>query len=265
MGRIASAFQRLRSRKKAALIPYIMAGDPDLKTTEALVLALEGAGADLVELGVPFSDPVADGPVIQKAAERALKQKTSLRAVLDLVASLRNRTQIPLILMTYYNPIHRYGPARLAADAAACGVDGVIVPDLPPEEAGVWLAAAGGRGLDTIFLLAPTSTPARIRLVSRCSQGFIYYVSLTGITGAALKSLGDVREKARKVRRQSGKPVAVGFGVSGPEQAAEIARWADGVVVGSAVVRLVESHLQDPRLVPAVEEFVRRLHRAVHA
>ena len=264
MGRIESAFERLRSQGKKALIPYIMAGDPDLATTEALVPALEESGADLIELGVPFSDPVADGPVIQKAAERALRQKTSLRAVLGLVRSLRRRTQIPLVLMTYYNPIHQYGGERFAEEAAACGVDGVIIPDMPPEEAGPWLAAAHPRGLATIFLLAPTSTRERIRLVSRCSTGFIYYVSLTGITGAALKSVSEVRDKIRIIRQESRRPVAVGFGISTPDQAAQLARWADGVIVGSAVVRLIASSLEDPHLVKIVSGFVQELHRAVH-
>jgi tryptophan synthase alpha chain len=263
MSRIGQTFEKLRIQKKKALIPYIMAGDPDLSTTQALVLEMEKSGADIIELGVPFSDPLADGPVIQRASERSLRNKTSLRTVMDLVRTLRRQTQIPLVLMSYYNPIHKYGEERFAQDAAACGVDGVIVPDLPPEEAGQLLPVSHRVGLDTIFLLAPTSTPDRIRRVTECSRGFIYYVSLTGITGAALGSLGEIKTKIREIRRDSAKPVAVGFGISTPDQASQVTQWADGVIVGSALVKLVESHLQDPHLVKTVGEFVQRLHQAV--
>ena len=264
MSRIASTFEKLKRQGKKALIPYIMAGDPDLSTTQALVLELERNGADIIELGVPFSDPLADGPVIQRASDRSLRNKTSLRAVMELVRTLRQKTQIPLVLMSYYNPIHKYGEEQFAQDAVACGVDGVIVPDLPPEEAGPLLKTSCKVGLDTIFLLAPTSTPERIRKVSEVSRGFIYYVSLTGITGAALGSLEEIKRKLQEIRRTSAKPVAVGFGISTPDQAAQVAQWADGVIVGSALVKLVESHLQDPHLVQIVGRFVRDLRQAVY-
>jgi tryptophan synthase alpha chain len=265
LSRIVSTFEKLKRQGKKALIPYIMAGDPDLSTTQALVLNLESNGVDIIELGVPFSDPLADGPVIQRASDRSLRNKTSLRAVMDLVRTLRQRTQIPLVLMSYYNPIHKYGEEQFARDAVACGVDGVIVPDLPPEEAAQLLKTSRKVGLDTIFLLAPTSTPERIRKVSEASQGFIYYVSLTGITGAALGSFEEIKHKIREIRRDSAKPVAVGFGISTPDQAAQVAQWADGVIVGSALVKLVESHLQDPRLVKTVAKFVQELHQAVRS
>jgi tryptophan synthase alpha chain len=263
MGRIASTFEKLKQQKKKALIPYVMAGDPDLSTTQALVMELEQNGANIIELGVPFSDPLADGPVIQRASDRSLRNKTSLRAVMELVRRLRQKTQIPLILMTYYNPVHKYGEEQFARDAVACGVDGVIVPDLPPEEAAQLLKASRKVGLDTIFLLAPTSTPRRIRKVSQVSQGFIYYVSLTGITGAGLGSFEEIKHKIQEIQRGSSRPVAVGFGISTPDQAAQVAQWADGVIVGSAIVKLVESHLQDPRLVNIVGKFVQGLSQAV--
>jgi len=263
MSRITSTFEKLKRQGKKALIPYIMAGDPDLSTTQALVLELERNGADIIELGVPFSDPLADGPVIQRASDRSLRNKTSLRAVMDLVRGLRQKTQIPLVLMSYYNPIHKYGEEQFAQDAVACGVDGVIVPDLPPEEAGQLLKVSHQVGLDMIFLLAPTSTPERIKKVSAASQGFIYYVSLTGITGAALGSLEEIKRKLQEIRRITVKPVAVGFGITTPDQAAQVAQWADGVIVGSALVKLVETHLQDPHLVKTLGEFVKNLRHAL--
>ncbi|HLB01671.1 MAG TPA: tryptophan synthase subunit alpha [Nitrospiria bacterium] len=263
MGRISATFEKLRRQGKKALIPYIMAGDPDLSTTQALVLALEQSGADIIELGIPFSDPLADGPVIQRASDRSLRNKTSLRAVMDLVRTLRRQTQIPLVLMSYYNPIYKYGEEKFAEDALAYGVDGVIIPDLPPEEAGQLIQISKRIGLDTIFLLAPTSTRERIRRVSESSRGFIYYVSLTGITGAALSSVREIKAKLQEIRRYSTKPIAVGFGISTPAQASQVARWADGVIIGSALVKLVESHLQDSRLVKMIGEFVQRLNRAV--
>ncbi len=264
VSRIHGKFSALKADGRAALIPYIMAGDPDLSVSYSLIQELERRGADLIELGVPFSDPVADGPVIQKASERALRQKTTLAGVLDLARSSRKLTEIPLILMTYYNPIHRYGEARFVHDAVACGIDGVIIPDLPPEEADSLLREARPAGLDVVFLLAPTSTPERIRQVSSRSSGFIYYVSLTGITGAGLGALEEVEARVRRIRRTARLPVAVGFGISNPEQAARIARWADGVIVGSALVKLVEEHQGDSRLIQSVGSFIQSMHDSVH-
>ncbi len=263
MSRIQTTFEKLKRQGKKALIPYIMAGDPDLSTTQTLVLELEKNGADIIELGVPFSDPLADGPVIQRASERSLRNKTSLRGVMDLVRTLRRQTQVPLVLMMYYNPIYKYGEKQFSLDAAACGVDGVIIPDLPPEESEQLLSVSYRVGLDTIFMLAPTSTPDRIRRVSKSSRGFIYYVSLTGITGAAMGLLGEIKEKIEQIRRDSALPVVVGFGISTPEQAAQVAQWADGVIVGSALVKLVESHLHDSHLLKAVSGFFRELRRAI--
>jgi tryptophan synthase alpha chain len=240
-----------------------MAGDPSLQETEQLVVELEKAGADVVELGVPFSDPIADGPVIQKAAERALRAGTSLRAILHTISTLRKRTQIPLVLMAYYNTIHALGAAAFCREAVAAGVDGLIVPDMPPEEAGPLLGPAETSGLRLIFLLAPTSTATRRRLVAGRSRGFIYYVSLTGITGAKLTDVRDVEQNVAQIRRATTLPVAVGFGVATPGDAERVARVADGVIVGSAIVRQVGELSQNPRMSEAVGTFVRTLKAAL--
>jgi tryptophan synthase alpha chain len=237
--RIPGKFRDLRKKNGKAFIPYIMAGDPNIKRTRELIGLLEGCGADIIELGVPFSDPLADGPTIQQAAQRALDEGVTLKKVIDLVAELRAGTQIPIILMTYYNPIFKYGDERFVLDAAAAGVDGVIVPDLPPDEAGNLIKQARESGLDTIFLLAPTSTDDRISKVVRTSTGFIYYVPITGITGSKLALDASLGQHIARIKSFSGKPVAVGFGVSTPEQAAGISEFADGVIVGSAIVKRV--------------------------
>jgi len=237
--RITSAFERLLKRQEKALIAYIMAGDPSLEDTEAYVLQLAGAGADIVELGVPFSDPIADGPVIQQAADRALRAGTTLKKILGTVQAVRTKTQIPIVLMIYYNTILKYGEAGLCRDAVQMGVDGLIVPDLPSDEAETLRKAARKAGLDIIFLLAPTSTPSRQATVAKLSRGFIYYVSLTGITGAQLTDKIDVEKRVREIRRYSKTPVAVGFGIVTPEDAREVARFADGVIVGTALVKII--------------------------
>lgn len=262
-GRLETTFQRLRDKGEKALIAYLMAGDPGLVETEQLVVALEQAGADIIELGVPFSDPIADGPVIQQAAERALKSGTSLRKILDSVKSLRQRTEIPIILMLYYNSIHAMGCERFCKVAKAAGVDGLIVPDMPPDEAGPLRAPADEAGLSLIFLLAPTSTADRRKLVAKESHGFVYYVSLTGITGAKLSNVEDVQHNVAKLKKVSGAPVAVGFGVATPEDAARVSKVADGVIVGSAIVKRIASHHQDPAMIGHVAKFVRSLKAAM--
>ncbi len=238
--RITEKFKELREKNGKAFIPYIMAGDPDIKRTRELIRILEDCGADIIELGVPFSDPLADGPTIQKAAQRALDEGVTLKKVIELVAELRDGTQIPIILMTYYNPIFKYGEERFVLDACAAGVDGIIVPDLPPDEAGNLIKYAKKSGLDTIFLLAPTSTENRIRKVAGASTGFIYYVPITGITGSKLALDSSLAEHIARIRSVTVKPVAVGFGISTPEEAAAISQFADGVIVGSAIVKRVE-------------------------
>jgi len=262
--RISETFDKLRARGQKALIPYIMAGDPSLTDTESLVLALEQAGADLIELGVPFSDPIADGPVIQKAAERALRSGTSLKSILSTVKTLRTKTKIPLILMTYYNTIMAMGENEFCQQAVESGVDGVIVPDMPPEEAeALCKAATEAKGPVVIFLLAPTSTKARQAKVIKRTKGFIYYVSLTGITGAKLVNLENVRQNVNTIRKASKKPIAVGFGISTPDDAKAISDFADGVIVGSAIVRQIADHQQDSTLIEQISQFTRRLKTAI--
>ena len=263
--RLDRTFARLRQRGEKALIAYVMAGDPSLQDTEQLVVALEQAGADIIELGVPFSDPIADGPVIQQAAERALRSGTSLRTILPMVTRLRARTQIPLVLMAYYNNIHAFGVERFCHEAAQAGVDGLIMPDMPPDEAGPLKGPAAAAGLQLIFLLAPTSTAERRTFVARQSQGFVYYVSLTGITGAKLLNMAEVGMNVEKIRKVTRVPVAVGFGVATPEDAAKVAAIADGVIVGSAIVKLIAAHRQKPEMVKRVAEFVRSLKNAMRA
>ncbi|OQW36994.1 MAG: tryptophan synthase subunit alpha [Nitrospira sp. SG-bin1] len=262
-GRLETRFDDLRKKRQKALIVYLMAGDPGLAATEQLVVALEQAGADIIELGVPFSDPIADGPVIQQAAERALKNGTSLRKILDSVKSLRQRTDIPIILMLYYNSIHAMGCEEFCKVAKAAGIDGLIVPDMPPDEAGPLKGPADAAGLPLIFLLAPTSTPSRRKLVADESHGFVYYVSLTGITGARLSNVEDVRHNVAKLKKVSAAPVAVGFGVATPEDAAQVSKIADGVIVGSAIVKRIASYQQDPAMIGHVAEFVRSLKAAM--
>jgi tryptophan synthase alpha chain len=239
MSRIGARFKQIRSTQGKAFIPYIMAGDPNMARTKELVRILGECGADIVELGVPFSDPLADGPTIQKAAQRSLAQGVTLGGVIELVSELRTVTQIPIVLMTYYNLIFRYGEERFSRDAAAAGVDGMIIPDLPPDEAANLLRFSGKAGLDLIFLLAPTSTEERIKKVSKASGGFIYYVSITGITGAKLSMDPSIESHIARIRAGTGKPVAVGFGISTPEEAAAVSKFADGAIVGSAIVKRV--------------------------
>jgi tryptophan synthase alpha chain len=242
-----------------------MAGDPSLKETEQLVVELEQAGADIIELGVPFSDPIADGPVIQQAAERALRIGTSLRTILPMVRRIRASTKIPLVLMAYYNNIHAFGPERFCHEAVQAGIDGLIVPDMPPDEAGPLKGPAAAAGLQLIFLLAPTSTAERRTFVARQSQGFVYYVSLTGITGAKLLNVADVGKNVEKIRKVTHVPVAVGFGVATPEDAANVAAIADGVIVGSAIVKQIAAYQQEPGMVKQVAEFVRSMKTAMSA
>lgn len=243
MNKIEKTFKKLKAQNKKAFIPYIMAGDPSLEKTEKIVRMFEECGADIVELGVPFSDPLADGPTIQRASERALKNGVTLKKVIAFVKDLRSKSQVPLVLMTYYNPVFKYGEENFIADAKDAGVDGVIIPDLPPDEAEGFIKLAKKAGLSAIFLLAPTSTDERVKKVAGASTGFIYYVSITGITGAQLLLDGSVEKSINGIRRITGKPVAVGFGISTPDEAASIAGIADGVIVGSAIVKKASENL----------------------
>ena len=240
MSRIATTFANLAKQNEKALVTFITAGDPDLETTEKLILELEKSGADLIELGVPFSDPMADGPTIQLSSERALCAGTTLPKILTLVKSVRQQTEIPIILMGYYNPVFLYGVERFFADAALSGVDAVLIVDLPPEEAGECKKAADANDVDLIFLLTPTSDASRIAKVAGLARGFIYYVSVTGVTGARKELSASLRAEVAHIKEKTSTPVVAGFGISDPVQAAEAARLADGVVVGSALVKLFE-------------------------
>ncbi len=260
MSAIAEVFARCRNEKRAAFIPFLMAGDPDLETTGELLQALASGGADIIELGVPFSDPIADGPVNQRAAARALESGTTLSGILRMVTRQRVRLKVPIVLFSYYNPILHRGVEAFAEQAAASGVDGVLCVDLPPEEADEdFIPALRRHGLDTIFLLAPTSTRQRIQRVGEASSGFVYYVSRTGVTGAQDELPKDLLRELKSVRRKVPQPLAVGFGISTPDQVEAVARFADGVVVGSELVSLVEERALDPDLPLALLKHVRYL------
>jgi len=265
MNRIAARFAELKQRNEAALIPFLTAGDPDVAATEQLLLALAEAGADLIELGMPFSDPMADGPTIQASSLRALQGGMTLRGTLDLVARVRQRTQVPLVLMGYFNPVFRYGIEAFARDAAAAGVDGLLLVDLPPEQAEEVAAPLRAAGIDRITLLAPTTPPERMARLAAQGEGFLYYVSMTGVTGTRQVDPTEIEAAVGELRQLSSVPVAVGFGVSTPADAAAIARLADAVVVGSALVRVIERCGGGPELVPQVTGFIRDLKQAVRA
>jgi tryptophan synthase alpha chain len=260
MSAIDEVFARCSAEGRAAFIPFLMAGDPDLETTGTLLDALAAGGADLIELGVPFSDPIADGPVNQRAAVRALAAGTKLAGILQLIARHRDRLGVPIVLFTYVNPLLARGVERFAEQAAASGVDGVLCVDLPPEEGQAELVPALRRqGVDTVFLLAPTSTRERVQRVGAASAGFVYYVSRTGVTGERKALPDELAREIKRLRRRLDLPLAVGFGISTPAQVAAVGEVADGVVVGSALVRLVEEQGADPGLAAAVEARVREL------
>jgi len=268
VGRIAKRFAALNANGEGALIPFIVAGDPDLTTTVRIMAALARAGADVIELGVPFSDPLADGPVNQAAYDRALRAGATVAGVLDAVARFRADFETPVVLMTYANPIAQYGWERFASASTEAGVDGVLLTDLPPEEAEPWLTHARAAGLDTIFLLAPTSPDSRITLVSQLATGYVYCVSRLGVTGARDQLPPEARTLVERVRAAGMRrgapelPVVVGFGIARPEQVRAVCDFADGAVVGSALVSLIAEHGSDAELEPAVESFAQRLKAA---
>jgi tryptophan synthase alpha chain len=258
-GRLDRTFQALRDRNERALVAYFMAGDPSLAETRRLVVEAERRGADVIELGVPFSDPLADGPVIQRAGTRALQAGASLPRVLEMVSTLRAQVSVPLVLMTYYNPVLAFGLKSFARTAVDAGADGVIVPDLPYEESEPLCTEAEPAGLDVIQMLAPTSTPARVKTIARLSRGFIYVVSLTGVTGERRELPKDLDAQIRTVRLVTTKPICVGFGVSRPEQAAAVGKLADGVAVGSAIVRAIEQYTGTAALIEQVGDLIASL------
>jgi tryptophan synthase alpha chain len=269
VSRIEQRFAALRKEGRAGLVTYVAAGDPDPNTSFRLLVGLAGAGADLIEIGMPFSDPMADGPIIQEAGQRALKQGMNLLRTLDLVRELRRLDEAtPIVLMGYYNPIYRYGPAAFARDAVAAGIDGVIVVDLPPEEDAELTAPAQAAGLDFVRLATPTSGKARVPQIVEHASGFIYYVAIAGITGTRSAAAADVAAAVARLRRFTPLPVAVGFGIRTPEQAAEVARAADAAVVGSSLVQCLALNLNPdstakPGLVDAVLAEVRALAQGV--
>jgi tryptophan synthase alpha chain len=261
MTRIARLFECLRRDGRKGLIAYLTAGDPSPARTPALVEALVHGGADLIELGVPFSDPIADGPVIQAAGERALKAGTTLAGVLEIASQIRRHSEVPLLLFTYLNPVMHYGLERLAADAARAGIDGCLLTDASVEEAHEYIGAMHRHGLDTVFLAAPTSTERRLRLVAEYSTGFVYLVSRTGVTGERESLSNQIAPLIQAVRAVTDLPLAVGFGISKPEHVAELGRQVEAVVVGSAIVRLIERYAASPELEDELEAFARGLKR----
>ncbi|HEY5521613.1 MAG TPA: tryptophan synthase subunit alpha [Desulfuromonadaceae bacterium] len=255
MSRLATRLRTLKAQHSKALVTFITAGDPNLPVTEEMIYLLEDAGADVIELGVPFSDPMADGPTIQLSSERALASGTTLYGILEVVKKVRTRSRIPIILMGYLNPVHAYGYDSFCRDAAEAGVDGVLLVDMPPEESQELTVPARLNGLNVIFLLTPTSDAARISAVDQLGSGFVYYVTVTGVTGARTSVSVTLAQELSRVKQVISLPVMAGFGISTPEQAAEVGKLADGIVVGSAIVKLFERY--------SGEELKQQLHRYV--
>jgi tryptophan synthase alpha chain len=262
MSRIAGAFRRLAKSNEAALIPYLTVGYPALELTKRILPIMGRQGADLIELGIPFSDPLADGATVQRASHAALEGGVTVADCLTVAAEARRSNEVPLLFMSYYNPVHRYGLERFAMDAGASGVDGLIIPDLPPEEAADIKVACDAAQIDLIFLLAPTSTDERIERVVEMASGFIYCVSLVGVTGARSEIGDSARRLVERVRTFTNLPLAVGFGISRPEQVAQVAAFADGAVVGSALVNLIESHPDEDEVILEVSDYLRALKEA---
>jgi len=263
VNRIEKRFKELKKEGKKAFISFITAGDPNFATNKALVLELEKRGADIIELGVPFSDPLADGPIIQRASQRALKKGVSLCKILGLVKDLRQETEIPLILMGYYNPIFKYGEKKFIEKASQTGVDGLIIADLPPEEAQSLLKETRKNNLALIFLLTPVSSEGRIRLVCESSQGFIYCVAYTGITGDERKGEENLKNLVARIHSFTSTPVAIGFGISSPSAARKVASLGEAVIVGSAIIKKIEEYQGNKTLVKEVGAFAESLARAV--
>lgn len=261
MSRIKDRLASLNGNK--ALVAFYTAGDPDMEASKEIFAVIEKNGADIVEIGVPFSDPLADGPTIQASSHRSLNNGTTLKKIIQMVADIRKTSELPVVLMTSYNPIFVYGQKEFVADAVKAGVDGVIIPDLPHEEAEEFLAIADG--LDMIFLLAPTSTPDRIQQIGKISKGFIYYISLTGTTGTKESLSVGLEEKVSEIKNSVSLPVLVGFGISGPEQAAEAAKVSDGVILGSAIVKLIETNSNPVERDRKLGEFLTSIQKAINS
>ena len=260
MSRIEKRLASLNGNK--ALVAFYTAGDPDLSASKDIFEVIEKNGADIIEIGVPFSDPLADGPIIQASSHRSLQKGTTLKKIIQLVADIRKTSELPIILMTSFNPVFVYGKKEFVADAVKAGVDGMIIPDLPPEEAEEFLGIA--EGLDMVFLLAPTSTPARIQQVGKVSKGFIYYISLTGTTGTKEALSAGLKNKVNEIKKSVSLPVLVGFGVSGPEQAKQAAEASDGVIIGSAIVKLIAEHSDPAERDRKLADFLASIKKAIN-
>jgi tryptophan synthase alpha chain len=258
-GRIEKVFAELKQKGLKALVVYLTAGDPDLETTRRLILCLQEAGVDILEIGVPFSDPTADGPTIQAASQRALRNGATLSNILDMIESVREICDTPIVLFGYYNPIFSYGNDRFAIRAKKAGVDGILVVDLPTEESQELRKYTDKAGLDFICLVAPTTDDNRIGHISKKSSGFLYYISITGVTGTAKPVIENIRSDVQRIRRITSLPLVIGFGISTPEQASEIASYADGIVIGSAFVHLVEKNSADENLIGIASSFARSI------
>ncbi len=256
MKRIENLFSRLKEKKEKALIPYITVGDPTLQATKELVSKLEENGSDLIELGVPFSDPTADGPTIQQASLRALANNVSLKDVLVLVKEIRKTSEIPIILMGYYNPFFIYGVEKFASDAKFAGVDGVLVVDLPMEEAPEMKIYLDKTGLDMIFLFSPTTAEERIEIAATQASGYIYYVSVTGVTGARKQLSTSIEKSLKKIKKYTNLPVGVGFGISTPRQAQEVSKLAEGIIVGSALIKIIAANRDHSRMLEEAGNFI---------
>lgn len=263
MRRIQRTFDNLKQRGGKALVAYITAGHPDLEITQKLIIALEKAGVDIVEIGVPFSDPTADGPVIQMSSQKALKGGATLSNILTMIESLRDRCSIPLVLFGYYNPIYAYGNELFAQQAKKAGIDGILVVDLPPEEAKELRQFTDSLKIDFISLIAPTTPEARIQKIAARATGFLYYISITGVTGTEKPVLECVKPHVENIRKITALPLVVGFGITSPEQAKDIASFADGVVVGSALVKLIDEYSGRDKLIDRVSDYIHRMRCAI--
>jgi tryptophan synthase alpha chain len=262
--RIGQCLDKLKVENRKALVAFITAGDPDIESTKNIFNVIDDSGADIIELGVPFSDPLADGPVIQASALRALKSGTTLKKIIALIKTIRKNRNLPIILMTSFNPVFVYGENQFIEDVVSAGVDGVIIPDLPPEEAIEFSVKAEKQELDMIHLLAPTSTDERVQIVAKCARGFIYYISLTGTTGARTELSADLFDKVSSIKQAANIPVLVGFGISTPETARDAARVSDGVIVGSAIVNLIEKNSDPSQRSKSLSEFVGSIKQAIN-